>query len=113
MRISDWSSDVCSSDLIADEQLAENAIRAVRVQEIQEMPGPHRMHRGEQQVLLARNERILRRLVPARVGRRDVIDRSQAFLIGAGNVDIGGVLPVRSDERRVGKEGERTCSYGE
>src|SRR3546814_11668546 len=70
---------------IADEQLAENAIRAVRVKEIQEMPGPHLMHRGEQQVLLARHERILRRLVPARVGRR------------------------RSEERRVGKECVSTC----
>ena len=58
------------------------------------MPRPHLVHRREEQVLLARNERILRRLVPRRIGRRDIIDRRQAFLIRPRDVDIGAVLAV-------------------
>src|SRR3546814_10480329 len=62
---------------IADEQLTEDACRAVRMEEVQEMPRPNLVDRGEEQVLLARNEGVLRRLVPRRIGRRDVIDRRQ------------------------------------
>src|SRR3546814_4433773 len=122
MRIIDWSSDVCSSDLqlfrfrdghalrvqpdrrniaaiaqqrvrqladmrfdvalaqprfphhllgimrpalgkgIADEQLAEDALRAVRMEKVEEMPRPNLVERGEEQVLLARKDRKSTRL---------------------------------------------------
>src|SRR3546814_13450760 len=61
---------------------------------VEEMPRPNLVDRGEEQILLARDECVLRRLVPRRIGRRDIIDRRQAFLIRPRNIDIGAVLPV-------------------
>src|SRR3546814_12530554 len=90
MRISDWSSDVCSSDLIGLQRLADQGIqRRVLVQ-----PPP-----GSGHGILP--ERRLAGLQEA--GR------------GGGPVDggAGGHLVVgRSAERRVGKECVSTCSSG-
>ncbi len=79
---------------IADEDPAEHRRRAVGVEELQEMPRHHLVDRGEQQILLARHEGILRLLVPGGIGRRDIIDRGDVLLIRPGGIDIGGVLPV-------------------
>src|SRR3546814_12443738 len=64
------------------------------MEEVEEMPRPNLVDRGEEQVLLTRDECVLRRLVPRRIGRRDIIDRRQAFLIRPRNIDIGAVLPI-------------------
>ena len=79
---------------IADEQLAENAVRPVGVQEIQEMARPYFVDGGEQQVLYAGHIGIARRRVPARVRRGNIIDAGQASFIRPGYIDIGAVLPV-------------------
>src|SRR3546814_12636859 len=74
---------------IADEQLTEDACRAVRMEEVQEMPRPNLVDRGEEQVLLARNEGVLRRLAPRRTGRRDEIDRRSRESAGEGRGGAG------------------------
>src|SRR3546814_18802006 len=86
MRISDWSSDVCSSDLpirVADEDVE--------------------VERRQQRVA----QRILHEQRPPAVARHDVgqntpfIERQVYALLG--------IVFVRSDERRVGKECVSTC----
>src|SRR3546814_16397027 len=82
MRISDWSSDVCSSDLLAAR--SGGPILLVRTNEI---PAPTAAE--------------LRRLAPARI-----------VIIGGAGVVSDGVryaAAARSEERRVGKEGVSTC----
>src|SRR3546814_13885934 len=99
MRISDWSSDVCSSDLVAEvaEGLVEpNAMVAGRrlghLREVAvvplELPGldDDAAHRGA---------------VPA-----DVLGGRMHDDVGA---PVEGAAKVRSDERRVGKECVSTC----
>src|SRR3546814_11086853 len=85
MRISDWSSDVCSSDLIGEEQL----------QAIDEAHAVHRVAADADAGRLAESERggLRHRLVGQRGRARDDAD-------AAGPIDVAG----RSEERRVGKE---------
>src|SRR3546814_4811978 len=84
MRISDWSSDVCSSDLFAVEiLLCDRKPRARRaLDRFQKLP-------------IA----IVRR-------HRDLGDRHQYVALGVGSAAFG----KRSEERRVGKECGSTCS---
>src|SRR3546814_4475900 len=84
MRISDWSSDVCSSDLVG------------RRQDGHAGRGRHLPDSGQ-------------RLDPADPGHGEVEDH-QLGLVPADEVD--GLAPVgglRSEERRVGKECVSTC----
>src|SRR3546814_3634978 len=80
MRISDWSSDVCSSDLVAGRYTVD-ALRAD----------------GHEPVVLSRATGVDLRtgegLVPALAGAEAVVDATN----------------VRSEERRVGKECVSTC----
>src|SRR3546814_12831458 len=117
MRISDWSSDVCSSDLPAQRpgffaeaverasQLAEAAVR---------LPHPARQY-----VEIARDARRRRPLddeaehAPSLLGPRPALihidaepaDDDAQFLLGVGER----ALPVRSEERRAGQAGGSTC----
>src|SRR3546814_6356713 len=108
MRISDWSSDVCSSDL-AEEQLAELEGRTVRMQELQKVPGPDLVRRREQQTVLARDVGILIGFRPARVGRRDVIGRRHALVGRPRNIDVGRV-PAIARWRLVDQRSEEHTS---
>src|SRR3546814_11869089 len=101
MRISDWSSDVCSSDLQADAEVA--------LQEALAQPGVHQ--RGFPARIGADEQR--------RVGLLDAGDGGVEEIAGAaGRVDQGAVLAAvevgraetghRSEERRGGKEWVRT-----
>src|SRR3546814_3289827 len=96
MRISDWSSDVCSSDLLDD--LADRR----RIQ--------HRQHRRDQRVLgLVRAVRRLAAVIVAGDREKAAVRRC-AFEIAelqrfAGTIDAD----ARSEERRVGKECVSTC----
>src|SRR3546814_16886487 len=89
MRISDWSSDVCSSDLW----------------------GRVHLHR----LPLLRRERRARRMVPRHIGGRCVMTGSTFTLHRTEDPSgISGVGDVawgieRSEERRVGKECVSTC----
>src|SRR3546814_10820133 len=95
MRISDWSSDVCSSDLIGvAQQPFEFAARAAQAVLAQRQGGIGRAH--------------------GRGPRRAAVPQLQCFP-GAGVVrarqrNAGGALgQARSEERRVGKECVSTC----
>src|SRR3546814_12132723 len=90
MRISDWSSDVCSSDL-ADDILDEIQLEQ-RVEVLRHDHGRARRHRHVRPAPY----RGLHRLREA-VG----IDYINSALVGA---ELG-----RSEERRVGKECVSTC----
>src|SRR3546814_11073904 len=93
MRISDWSSDVCSSDLILRLALPQHLARAALV--------------GSGDMRAESDRLALQPVADALVqpGERAAADEQ----------DVGGVdLPVlllglRSEERRVGKECVSTC----
>src|SRR3546814_14140308 len=89
MRISDWSSDVCSSDLFAPE--IDHLLRRERV--------IHANH-----VLL--DDRPLVQVRRNKMRRRT--DQLHAALMRA-MIRLGALEAGRSEERRVGKEGVSTC----
>src|SRR3546814_21129444 len=109
MRISDWSSDVCSSDLAREFDPAadddRDAFLAVGQDEL-ERPADLAALRGVE----ARRERV------EKDRGRDRADETAALPIARRRFD--GVAAqagrageiIRSEERRVGKEGVRTCS---
>src|SRR3546814_13543914 len=91
MRISDWSSDVCSSDLIGFaryKNLAAYCAVAVKA-EVERETGRVRVARA------------------AAVDSGEIVNPD-----GIRNQTEGGILQAisRSEERRVGKEGVRTAS---
>src|SRR3546814_3297666 len=79
MRISDWSSDVCSSDLIMDKRAFKDKVYTLSAKLIQAMANPRRLEIID---LLGQGERSV-----------EEIARETA----------------RSEERRVGKECVSTC----
>src|SRR3546814_11600449 len=91
MRISDWSSDVCSSDLMLDRQLL----------------GMLEIHRRVMPLGRSRDVMVLRRRATAKMPGN--VDRDNAkFFVGErrkGQVIGWG----RSEARRVGKECVSTC----
>src|SRR3546814_11082829 len=98
MRISDWSSDVCSSDLRLADRLglpfldADNEIEAAAgstIPEIFERHGEAEFRAGER--------RVIARLLD---GRPCVLATGGGAFMDAA---------TRSEERRVGKECVRTC----
>src|SRR3546814_20132408 len=96
MRISDWSSDVCSSDLLLDgifgpARRAENAIQQSRNIEIG-------IERGEMEPTAGQGDLDLREVLEPRV--------LQTFRALWGEHEAGA---VRSEERRVGTECVSTC----
>src|SRR3546814_15439196 len=96
MRISDWSSDVCSSDLI-DRDYIREGMRARAEECVTIELGP----RTEQEIRAA-----LEREVDA--DRWTSLDRRLQRMADemTGMVDLR-----RSEERRGGKEGVSTCRY--
>src|SRR3546814_16692232 len=93
MRISDWSSDVCSSDLFARHRDADPAGFGHRVEEVLRK---HAFAVTFQPVFGGE----LRAMLEHRV--------ADVLLVG-GQCEIHGLESVRSEERRVGKEGVSTC----
>src|SRR3546814_16081748 len=95
MRISDWSSDVCSSDLVHDQASRTEGRQVLGAQVGQ------------------RGVRVLQRAVDDDVALGQ--ERCQGHLPGVGE-DLAqrrsvGVVLERSEERRVGKEWVSTCRY--
>src|SRR3546814_11853774 len=91
MRISDWSSDVCSSDLLAIGFAAVADLRgdAARKAEPFDLGGNHAVILG--QVFLT--DRGRRQRIVGEIAGRQIVRRSTR----------------RSEERRVGKECVSTC----
>src|SRR3546814_1482072 len=99
MRISDWSSDVCSSDLHSEKLHA-----AARPGEPLAAAAFDAMERARVEALGARNMAGMRANLSASLAlrmRSDPIARAQS------HDDV----PMRSEERRVGKGGVRTRRY--
>src|SRR3546814_16740366 len=90
MRISDWSSDVCSSDLVTDSLIKEVAAA-----------------RGVAHAPTSGDEALLARLLYPIVNEGAKI-LEEGIALRASDIDIAAVLG-RSEERRVGKECVRTC----
>src|SRR3546814_15124250 len=107
MRISDWISDVCSSDLAAETALAHLVPHRLRAKD-----GAHQMHLDDEaevgevhlgETAIAQNACIVDQYVDAAPGERRRMDhRRDLFLVGDRR--------RRSEERRVGKECVSTCS---
>src|SRR3546814_18776997 len=95
MRISDWSSDVCSSDLPVAQQAAQQ-IRAA----------------GRAQVLLVETERV-REGPPLLfdLGTLQEVCSKQLGLDVQETLEIAQALYERAEERRVGTESVCTCRY--
>src|SRR3546814_15239212 len=89
MRISDWSSDVCSSDLLAFSFLADSAGRAAPLGETQPQPAVPPVPRPASPGPLAAQPYA------------KLLERAKAALDQHGH--------MRSEERRVGKECVSTC----
>src|SRR3546814_20721369 len=98
MRISDWSSDVCSSDLELEPEACIPFARTVVGAE--DRPG--------RDIGTARCDIAVLGQVGAPEGQRPAAFR---LAITDAGVDLiaGRALQQRSEERRVGKEGVRTC----
>src|SRR3546814_10445185 len=94
MRISDWSSDVCSSDLLAAAR-GPQARRRVRA---------HGIAGGEDAGM-----RILEWACLDAQARAAVLQRPSFATAGRRARGLSRSLPRRSEERRVGKERVSTC----
>src|SRR3546814_16906837 len=95
MRISDWSSDVCSSDLIVVPLLA-GELRGERGDPARLLLEEHRMHLGGVELGAARG------LGDGIVQIAEAVDQLE--------LARGAAVPhARSEERRVGKECVSTC----
>src|SRR3546814_19734259 len=90
MRISDWSSDVCSSDLI-DHEIARRLVR-------------QRGLRDEIRILAGCRREVER---VDQIGVRQILQARTRTIFEQAAAD--GQRPRRSEERRVGKEGVSTC----
>src|SRR3546814_14661286 len=84
MRISDWSSDVCSSDLVVAKLLDEREVDVL---------GRHRVIGGEIEQLLQHG-----------FATANVLARADQMEAIATIADLDAEPQFRSDERRVGKE---------
>src|SRR3546814_19480171 len=100
MRISDWSSDVCSSDLFRRNRPEHGAGAAVLVERVDAEAG----QAGDLEREVDLEEFLV--VAPLLV-RHDVVDQRVHLLVVEGrDVDAAD----RSEERRVGKECVSTCS---
>src|SRR3546814_16053850 len=87
MRISDWSSDVCSSDLVLAQAIVNEGLKSVTAG-----IDPMDIKRGIDKAVEAVTQEIKKNAVPCK-------DRKAIAQVGT----------VRSEERRVGKACVRTC----
>src|SRR3546814_13630511 len=91
MRISDWSSDVCSSDLLLKNNEATNPDTEVVER------------RCKAQGVLADEEAVQVR------GSSHCDDNRCEQMVGSGEIAVGRRRDVRSEERRVGKACVSPC----
>src|SRR3546814_17948846 len=113
MRISDWSSDVCSSDLIHAQYACDAAERCAAISRIVESPEVL-VHVKGCEVAIARAD-ASKHPAAASVDAREVrADLVQQIATDFRNLDLQFDLqrrcrPQRSEERSVGKECVSTC----
>src|SRR3546814_17822240 len=102
MRISDWSSDVCSSDLLAD-SVAERLRSTPGVSVVSVYGGRNR------EIDVAFDPVRLQAFSISLAEARGALAASHVGLNLSGPVEAGTLERLRAAERRVGKEGDRTC----
>src|SRR3546814_11588254 len=103
MRISDWSSDVCSSDLFQNETILLKGARRYAFERVSAALMA-KVHDTELAINLNAIEHNLNRyrfLLPKQVKLMAMV---KAFSYGSGDFEV-----ARSEERRVGKECVSTC----
>src|SRR3546814_19770251 len=119
MRISDWSSDVCSSDLPGRDHDGQKRLPACFLEPCQNLEAVEKRHFDVEHDDSGAERRNMRR---HQMGIRDALDMHEAFLaqdpleegyIGSRIIadQDAGMRPrhKRSEESRVGKEGVSTC----
>src|SRR3546814_12702460 len=108
MRISDWSSDVCSSDLAV---LAEPHAGAEQTVDDDMIVGEHGARVAHQPAQIGIDRHLLGRIAGAPfVGKPRARDQAELRATGAVIADSGaGRGGKRSEERRVGKVWVSTC----
>src|SRR3546814_18635623 len=115
MRISDWSSDVCSSDLgdrgqllVGQDRVLLTRLRILEGERLGEaaIDGGGRRERAERGDVAAARAADARGLHPR--GRRAATGLSAATRAGCQR-DAGADAPVSSADRRVGRECGGTC----
>src|SRR3546814_4847623 len=88
MRISDWSSDVCSSDLLAIRLVAETEVPRQRLQQLAHVRGIEEVRRAAAEVQLAYRPVAVEQ-------RRDQLDLAvQSFKVTVGLAHVAGDHPV-------------------
>src|SRR3546814_11884840 len=100
MRISDWSSDVCSSDL----DQAAPAIR-VRLHKQATFRKPAKFDRRESEISRKRRNLLAGSVIVARQEHDPLAAMDGRILVEDGS----GQVVERSEERRVGQECVSTC----
>src|SRR3546814_16381273 len=130
MRISDWSSDVCSSDLTADAVLGINHIVAdIEAQRLARPlvsflrpMGLPLMRRGTQCgsadsatqsiVQTRRITRLCYRFITETAAEIYGCEAAGICIAPPGSRSVSRAAPRRSEQRRVGQEGVRPCRSG-
>src|SRR3546814_17723766 len=114
MRISDWSSDVCSSDLLARPDVIHGQF--IQEKHLRALPQPLT---SKGRFVLAKNHGLLwllqtplqqdYRITSQGIARRDG-DTWQTLPNKSAGADQTRLFLARSEGRRVGKEGVSTCN---
>src|SRR3546814_17182921 len=105
MRISDWSSDVCSSDLVGEEVTAGLLAAAADFG----ADAAVLVHVSMALALVAARLAGGRAGLQERPGHVGVVPGVSRQRVPGGHADVGAVQVGRSEARRVGKECVSTC----
>src|SRR3546814_13090277 len=111
MRISDWSSDVCSSDLGAADRVNQAFLATVQIVELRLGDAVVDVDRGKGQLALLGD--VIKTMDAGRGFFRHALQRLDRPGQIAGvrrDERLQRALELRSEERRVGTEGVSTCS---
>src|SRR3546814_14359235 len=109
MRISDWSSDVCSSELLGDAPDQDMAMGMARVEMIHRHPV-----QGRTQILLHLRHQVAGKIAQMIEGRTILGRDDQAELVAVVHPKLGkgpglGVIGEGSATRGAGKECVKSC----
>src|SRR3546814_15273534 len=109
MRISDWSSDVCSSDLIDRDVAGDLGIDVSTVANtLAAALGDYRVSTFSYGT---RNYNVIVELDERVVSQEEGIGLIQVESTDGDQIPLSRLVRLRSDERRIGKEGDSTVKY--
>src|SRR3546814_1499291 len=102
MRISDWSSDVCSSDLLAFITMRQQQDEAV---------GTQPLGFASRDILVDHDLRAIGEIAELRFPQYQALGIGHGKSVFEAEHTVFGQCAVRSEERRAGKECVSTCRY--